>query len=257
MLAAAVATYGCGPRQPTSLDGTDAASTTTHPQAFTVEINTRVGSVAVRPPAATRSGSNRSFSGGVVTPSLSLLAGDVLTMRVSNLRVSAVAASSANRVRATFDVAIENRLAGIRLTTPTWPSPPANGVILVPIGYTVTSVPGSVSGDNANALTVSQPSSGRVVPSGDFDGTGDPGSGAPFSFFNDATCTDLPTSDCFRWKAFETSIAPRAASSSRTVGFEMDATVAQFRAFMIVAADLVPDVTSVSMHASRSRSPSP
>jgi hypothetical protein len=247
----------CGLDQPTLPALSGESSATSHPQAFTIDVNTRARSISVRPPAAPGAGSNRARRNRAETASLSLLAGDVVSMRVSNLRTSAIGSPSAGRVRVTFDVAIENRLAGIRLITPTWPTPPASGVILVPIGSGVTSAPGTVSGDGGSAVIVTQPRLGRVVPSADFDGTGAAGSGAPYSFFNDAVCTDQPSGDCFRWKLFEGSIAPQSVSTSRTVGFEVDATVAQFRAFMIVAADLAPDVTRVGARVSRSRSPSP
>jgi hypothetical protein len=82
-----------------------------------------------------------------------------------------------------------------------------------------------------------------VSPSTDFDGTGAPGSGAPHNFFNDADCAAATATDCFRWKAFETGIAPGGSSSRRTVGFDIDPSVAQFRVRMIVAADLAPAST--------------
>ncbi len=206
--------------------------------AFTFDVNARTRTISIAPPVSSPAEPSRSAIGTADRPSLSLLAGDVVRMVASNVRTSAVGAFTANKVRVTFDIAIENRLPGIRLITPTWPVAPAAGVILFPIDYVVTLAPGGVSGGGGNTILVEQPRFGTVTPSADFDGTGAPGSGAPYNFFTETNCAQTASRDCFRWKAYESSIAPQSTSSQRTIGFDIDPSVAQFRARMIVAADL-------------------
>lgn len=211
-----------------------------HALAFTADVNTRARTVTITPPSVVTAGAPTLSASGAEVPSLSLLGGDVVRILISNYRISAVGAYAPNKVRVTFDVRIENRLAGIRLVTPTWPVPPAAAVILFPIDYAVTYAPGGVTGGDANTVLVEQPRYGTVTASPDFDGTGAAGSGAPYSFFNDTECSSLPSSDCFRWEAFDAEILQSAGSSTRTIGFDIDPSVAQFRARMIVAADLAP-----------------
>lgn len=214
------------------------------PMAFTFDVNARTRTVTITPPVTSPVSPSSSPPSAADRPSLSLLAGDAVRMLASNVRTSAVGAFTPNRIRVTFDVAIGSRLPGIRLVTPTWPVAPADGVILFPIDYSVTFIAGSVTGSGGNTLLVEQPRFGTVTPSTDFDGTGVPGSGAPYNFFNDADCTQAISNDCFRWKAYEPSIAALTSSSRRTIGFDIDPSVAQFRARMIVAADLAPSEVS-------------
>jgi hypothetical protein len=65
--------------------------------------------------------------------------------------------------------------------------------------------------------------------------------GNPFSFFNDKSCTAVPdpqaASDCFRYETYGV-LQPAVVSGSRRVGFDIDATVGQFRVFVLAAADL-------------------
>jgi hypothetical protein len=128
----------------------------------------------------------------------------------------------------------------VKFITPTWPVPPATGVILFPLDYTVTTTPGGVTGGDGNTVIVEQPSYGGITPSIDWNGTRTAGSGAPFNFFNDADCSAAASNDCFRWEAFDLEIQPLTGSATQTVGFDIDASVAQFRTRMIVAADLAP-----------------
>ncbi len=208
--------------------------------AFTVTVDTRSNRITLTPPTAATAAAPTLAIAGIAGPDLSLLGSDAVRMLTTNYRESAVGAFAPNKVRVSFDVVIENRLPGIRLVSPTWPLPPARGVILFPLDYVVTVAPGGVAGSDGNSVVVTQPRFGNVTPSIDFNGTGDAGSGAPYSFFNDAECAQASTSDCFRWEAFESEIKPLGRSGARTVGFDIDASVAQFRARMIVAADLAP-----------------
>ncbi len=230
----------CGPDRSTAPALADqGANEQLRALAFTVDVNARKRTISIAPPTALAANPSL-FQLATDRPNLSLLAGDVVRMLASNVRTSAAGAFAPGRIRVTFDVAIENKLPGIRLVTPTWPVAPASGVILFPIDYVVTLAPGGVSGSGGNSVTVEQPRFGAVTPSTDFDGTGAPGSGAPYNFFTESPCAQTASKDCFRWKAYDPSIAPRSVSSRRTIGFDIDPSVAQFRARMIVAADLAP-----------------
>lgn len=211
------------------------------PLAFTADVDLRTGKVVIAAPtsAANKDGPTLSV-GGVEQPNLSLLGGEAVRLVPSNYTASAVGAFAPNKVRVTFDVSIENKLPGVKFITPTWPVAPAAGVILFPLDYTVTTTPGGVTGGDGNVIIVEQPSYGGIEPSIDWNGTRAAGSGAPFNFFNDVNCALATSNDCFRWEAFDLEILPLTGSTRQTVGFDIDASVAQFRTRMIVAADLAP-----------------
>ncbi len=208
------------------------------PLAFTADINLRAGRVTIAPPAAAGPGVPTLSLEGPAQPILSLLGAEAVRLVPSNYQASQVGAFAPNKIRVTFDVTIENKLPYVALTTPTWPQPPAVGVILFPLDYVVTTTPGDVTGGGGNGVIVEQPVAGAIVPSVDWNGTGATGSGSPFSFFNDVGCTAATSDECFRWEAYDLTIQPTSGSSTRTVGFDIDASVAQFRTRMIVAADL-------------------
>ena len=209
------------------------------PLAFTADINTKTGKIQITAPTT---GSNLNAptlsTGGEESPNLSLLGGDAVRLIPSNYAASAVGAFAPGKIRVTFDVLIENKLPGVKFITPTWPVSPAAGVILFPLDYVVTTTPGGVTGGDGNEVIVEQPRFGAVAPSIDWSGTGAAGSGSPYSFFNDTDCSLATSNDCFRWEAFDLEIQPLTTSSVRTIGFDIDATVGQFRTRMIVAADL-------------------
>jgi hypothetical protein len=211
------------------------------PVAFIADINTRTGEIRITDPASgTTNRPTLSLEGGS-GPSLSLLGADAVRLVPSNYTASAVGAFQPNKVRVSFDVAIENKLPGIRFITPTWPTPPAGaGVVLFPLDYTVTTTPGGVTGGDGNVIIVEQPNRGNVEPSIDWNGLGTAGSGAPFSFFNDTDCSAAASNDCFRWESYENEILPLSGSAAKRIGFDIDASVGQFRVRMIVAADLAP-----------------
>jgi hypothetical protein len=208
------------------------------PLAFTADINTTTGKISITAPTATTANAPTLSTGGAESPNLSLLGGEAVRLIPSNYQASAVGAFAPGKIRVTFDVLIENKLPGVKFITPTWPVAPAAGVILFPLDYVVTTTPGGVTGGDGNEVIVEQPRFGAVAPSIDWSGTGAAGSGAPYSFFNDTDCSLATSNDCFRWEAYDVEIQPLTTSSVRTVGFDIDATVGQFRARMIVAADL-------------------
>lgn len=144
--------------------------------------------------------------------SFSLVGSDAVALQTSNMTQTAL---SGNKLLVRFDVAITNSLSNVTLIKPTTPTPPAGttGVLLFPFQSNVTS------------------GSGTVTPSTDWDG-------APYAFFDDARCSTKPTRDCLRWEDYQSSLAPGATSSARTVGFEIDKSVQSFDVVMLVAADL-------------------
>ncbi len=208
------------------------------PLAFTADIDTRNGKIVIAAPTATTANAPTLSTAGGESPNLSLLGGEAVRLIPSNYQASAVGAFAPGKIRVTFDVLIENKLPGVKFITPTWPVSPAAGVILFPLDYVVTTTPGGVTGGDGNVVIIEQPRFGGVAPSIDWSGTGAAGSGAPYSFFNDTDCSLATSNDCFRWESFDLEIQPLTTSSVRTVGFDIDATVGQFRARMIVAADL-------------------
>jgi hypothetical protein len=225
----------------TELVGADAdATTAAHPQAFTITVNARTGALAVMPPAPDLSSRGRVGMSSPDRPSLSLLGDDAVRLTLSNLRTTPAPSGAPGAQRVQFDVAIQNRLQHVSLVTPTWPAPPAPGVILFPVDVRATTYAGRAVGAGDNRVLVATGTHGNVTPSTDFDGTGEIGSGAPYDFFQSAPCA-APARACARWKAFGPYINARATSAPRTIGFDIDASVAQFRALMIVAADLVHD----------------
>jgi Carboxypeptidase regulatory-like domain len=211
------------------------------PLAFVADIDLSSGRMSITPPAASSAGGPTLSLGGL-TPgvSLSLLGAEAIRLLPTNYHASEVGQFAPNKVRITFDITIENRLPRVSLTTPTWPQAPAPGVILFPLDYVTTTTPGGVTGGDSNAVIIELPAAGSVVPSVDWNGTGAAGSGSPYSFFNDIGCSAATSDECFRWSAYDLTIQPNSSSSTRTVGFDIDASVAQFRTRMIVAADLVP-----------------
>lgn len=220
------------------LPGDNAPIAQFRPLAFTADINTNTGKISITAPSAATVNGPTLSTGGEESPNLSLLGGDAVRLIPSNYQASAVGAFAPGKIRVTFDVVIENKLPGVKFITPTWPVSPAAGVILFPLDYVVTTTPGGVTGGDGNEVIVEQPRFGAVAPSIDWSGTGAAGSGAPYSFFNDTDCSLATSNDCFRWEAYDVEIQPLTTSSVRTIGFDIDATVGQFRTRMIVAADL-------------------
>lgn len=214
--------------------------------AFILDVNTQMRKVTISQPsvkvtaAAANLGKDHPslrVDGG---PSFSVLAGDVINLTTSNYFASAVGAVTPGKVTVRFDVNITNRLGSVQLITPTFPTPPAGvpGLFLFPFSTNVTTTSGGVSvGGDGTDVIIDLPNVGQVAPSTDWNGDGSAGSGSPFNFFNDTGCP-AGSNDCYRWEAFAQPLAAGATSESRTVGFDIDPTVSNFRARIIVAADL-------------------
>lgn len=204
--------------------------------AFVLDVNTKDHSVRISAPTLTVSPSlvggarGGSHPGG---PSFSILAGDVVELTTGNYTASAVGAFQPGKVRVEFDVFVTNRLSSVQLITPTFPEPPVgtNGIVLFPFSTNVTVTTGGTTvGGDGTEVTVEQPNYGAVEPSIAWDGT-------PFNFFNDTGCP-VGANDCYRYQLFGQPLAAGSTSEAQRVGFDIDPTVGNFRARLIVAADL-------------------
>jgi hypothetical protein len=204
--------------------------------AFLAKVDVRGGVVTVSPPELRTTGALRDDQA-----SHSLVGGDVVTLVSSNFAASAIGAFTPGKIRVQFDLALNNRLSRVSLTGPSaFPAPPpgTTGPLVFPYDIAVATTSGGTSGGN-NEIIVVLPSRGVVAPSVDWDGT-------PFNFFNDADCTVAASvSDCFRWEEYPGPILTGATAAGRRVGFDIDPTVGQFTARILVAADIVdPNVPS-------------
>jgi hypothetical protein len=205
--------------------------------AFLADVNVRTGEIRIAPPelTGTQGGllrANSTADGQGVE--LSLVGGDVVTLTSSNFVASAVGAFQPGKVRVTFDVNVTNKLNGVQLIGPTvFPAPPAGstGPLLFPYDIAVAvTTGGTATGGQGNDIIVTLPSYGLVSPSTDWDG-------APHNFFNDTGCP-AGANDCYRWEEYPGPIFPGSTTIARSVGFDLDPTVGQFTARLIVAADL-------------------
>lgn len=209
--------------------------------AFLMDVSATKRTVKITSPS---SGINSRLNANVLSgeANYSLLGGDAIELITSNFQAGAVGAVEPGKVLITFDLQILNKLDGYQLTTPTFPTPPSGvtGVQAFPFEITVTTTSGGV-GSNGNEVVVTSPRFGVVVPSSDW-GNLPNGDGNFHNFFNDVGCT-ATANDCFRYEPFA-AIAPLNTSSAQRVGFIIDPTVGDFRAKIIVAADLAATVTA-------------
>ncbi|MDZ4862491.1 MAG: carboxypeptidase-like regulatory domain-containing protein [Gemmatimonadota bacterium] len=198
--------------------------------AFLARVDLRQGKVTITGPGSAIAAAGITGAG----PAFSLVGGDVVLLTTSNFATSPVGAFTPGKVRVTFDIAVTNRLNSVDIAGPTlFPLPPpgTTGMLLFPYDIAVaTTSGGSSTGGSGNDVIVVLPSFGLVAPSPDWDG-------APFNFFNDSSCTG--GNDCYRWEEFAAPLVAGSSSLSRRVGFDIDPTVGQFTARLLVAADIV------------------
>ena len=200
--------------------------------AFVADISTLQRRVSVSAPT----GLPTSLIGGSAMISLpgggqsSLLGADAIDMIASNYSSGAVGATVPGKVLITFDLTVINRLKGLRLITPTFPTPPASvsGIQVFPLEVTTISRTGTATGAG-NTVSVQTPRYGEAVASNDWDGP-------PHNFFGSGACTPSTTS-CYRYESFGP-LESQTASPARRVGFLVDPTVGDVRVRIIVAADL-------------------
>jgi hypothetical protein len=202
---AAVLLAGCSTDRPTEPGGEPPPTAGLAGRAVAVRVDVAAGTVTVldRSPVAAREGL-----------SFALLGANEISAATSNFFRSAVGQFTAKKVRIRFDVAITNR-SSVALLPPTFPAPPAatQSVLLFPFATTLT-------GGN-----------GAIEASTDWDG-------AVLNFFNDASCSSGPRTDCYRWEAYPAPFAPGTTAAARTVGFDVDPTVQSFTTYFVLAADL-------------------
>lgn len=200
--------------------------------AFLTKVDLRQGKVTITGPSATAIAGVT--AGSARGPAFSLIGGDVVVLTSSNFSASSVGAFTPGKVRVSFDINVSNRLIAVDIAGPTlFPLPPpgTSGLLLFPYDIAVaTTSGGSSTGGSGNDVIVVLPSFGLVAPSLDWDGN-------PFNFFNDSTC--VGSNDCYRWEEFPAPLVGGTTSLSRRVGFDIDPTVGQFTARLLVAADIV------------------
>src|SRR5262245_13800590 len=135
---ASVAAVACAghqgaPAAPPQFPGLTGPAAAVKPVAFIADINVHNRTIRITSPSSnTLDKTSLSILGGKA-PNLSLLGGDAVRLLPSNYQSSQVGAFIPGKIRVTFDVTIENKLPGINLVTPTWPTPPAPGVMLLPL----------------------------------------------------------------------------------------------------------------------------
>lgn len=205
--------------------------------AFLADVNLRTKTIKITPPQLTATSGlvkAAAVQASASSVDFSLVGGDVVTLTTSNFSASAVGAFQPGKVRVTFDINMTNKLSGVQLIGPTvFPAPPpgTSGPLLFPynIAVAVTSG-GTATGGQGNDVIVTLPSYGLVAPSTDWNG-------APWNFFNDTGCP-ATANDCYRYEEFTGPIFPGSTTGANKVGFDLDPTVGQFTATLIVAADL-------------------
>ncbi len=162
----------------------------------------------------------------------SVLAGDVVSVSVipGTFVVTGVGLGGAppGKVLVKFDIRITNLLTGANLITPTFPVPPGPGIFLFPYSIRPTVTIGV--NPNGTDIVVELLNTGQVVPGADFDGP-------PYHWVTGGGCV-LGTSNCYRYESFTAPLLAGGATASRTIGFELDPSVNNFRAKLVLAADL-------------------
>lgn len=202
--------------------------------AFIFDVNTARKTVKVTVPGRTVNGLSAGLSagnpGGI---SGSLVASDVIDLSVGGYTASGVGTGGADagKVLVTFDLQITNKLASVALIKPTWPVPPSalDQIYAFPIRNVVTTTSGGVSA-SGNEVIVELPSFGEVAPSSDWNL-------APHNWFNDDGCA-AGSNDCYRSEPYAAPLGALQFTAAQRVGFMIDPTVANFRSYIIVVADL-------------------
>ena len=240
--AAAIALAACSgeslnkPEDP-NLPGDPPVNPAVAAAAWRFDVSTVKKIVKITPPSVKAASS--SFAAAVATAAspanLSLVGGDVISLIVvpGSYVASGVGTGGApaGKVLVTFDVQIVNLLSSVDLITPTFPVPPTgvSGIFMFPFATNVTTTSGGASG-SGNDIIVDLPNRGQVAPGTDFNG-------APYNWFNDTGCP-VGSNDCYRYESYPAPQSAGATSGGQKIGFEIDPTVANFSAKMIVAADL-------------------
>lgn len=181
--------------------------------AFKLTIDVPSGRITVAPPVRA--------SGVATNASFSLIGSEAVALHASTCTWSTTPGNSKQK-RCRFDLAIENRLAGVDLRTPTtFPQPPAGTTGILVFPFTAASL-----GTPSNAAT----------PTTDWNN-------APTNFFNDfGGCVSGKTNDCYRSETYASPLFAGQSSEARTVGFDVDKNAQTVVTYVAVAAD-IRDVT--------------
>lgn len=177
-------------------------------------------------------------------PNFSILEGRSIGLEIRNYTVSAPGEFRAGKVRVRFDVSVSNLLPGVVLVPPALggAAAPARSLMLFPILQSGTLTTGTTTVTDDGSVLVDRGLQAVVEPSEDWDGEGTPSDRQGFDFAGDSICT-IPAPGCSRWEALSP-LASGASSASHSVGFDLDPTVAGFRAWLLLAADIRGDTTS-------------
>jgi hypothetical protein len=209
---AAVMLTGCGDDRAGMPAGPAAPPPDLTAMAFRLTIDVASGQVTVTRPAQ---------AGARSGVSLSLLGGEAIALQASACTFTPVPGTTKTK-RYTMQLSVTNRLDGLALVRPSWPTPPAGTAGVVVFPFTASS--GTITGSTA-------------VANGDWDN-------APTNFFNDfAGCVGGKTSDCYRSETFPGALLPGETSSTRTVGFDVPKAAQSATTSVVVAADLGRQVT--------------
>jgi hypothetical protein len=179
-------------------------------------------------------------------PSFSILDGETIGLTVDNYAVSEVGRYSPGKVRVRFDVSVANQLPGLALVPPALggDGTPRASLMLFPLLQSAKLTNGATAINEDGSILVNRRSDTVVEPSVDWNGDGTQPQGRGYDFVGDSSCA-ASSPGCTPWEALP-SLLPGEHSPVRMVGFDLDPTVSEFRAWLLLAADLRSDTTVVS-----------
>ena len=207
---------------------------------YLLEVDTRRRAVRVADPSE----SQRPQQG--IGPSFSILDGEAIGLTVDNYAVSEVGQYSPGKVRVRFDVSVANQLPGLALVPPALGGDGATraSLMLFPLLQSAKLTSGATAINEDGSILVNRRSATVVEPSADWNGDGTQPQWRGYDFAGDSSCA-ASSPGCTPWEALP-SLLPGERSPVQMVGFDLDPTVSEFRAWLLLAADLKSDTTVVS-----------
>ena len=200
---------------------------------YLLEVDTRRRAVRVAAPHEAQ----RAQQG--IGPSFSILDGEAIGLTVNNYTVSEVGQYSPGKIRVRFDVAVANQLAGLALV----PTAPRSSLMLFPLLQGARLTSGATAINEDGSILVNRRSDTVVEPSADWNGDGTQPQGRGYDFGGDSSCA-AGSPGCTPWEALP-SLLPGEQSPVQVVGFDLDPTVSEFRAWLLLAADIRSDSSVV------------
>jgi hypothetical protein len=206
---------------------------------YLLEVDMRRRAVRVAPPAAAQQAQPGTG------PSFSILDGETIGLTVDNYVVSEVGQYWPGKVRVRFDVSVANRLPGLALVPPALGGEGASrtSLILFPMLQSAKLTSGATAINEDGSILVNRRSDTVVEPSADWNGDGTQPQWRGYDFGGDSSCA-AASPGCTPWEALP-SLLPGEHSPVQMVGFDLDPTVSEFRAWLLLAADLRSDTTVV------------